>query len=206
MVVRFLLIFVFSSAGFSAAQAKRLSPVEGIVYLRDGSQVEFREEDRIRIPKKRSAITAYRGVFQYNTKKQTFDFDRVDSLVCWHARSPEHRRKFLPVPSVGWCWVYFETPYIRSIIYQKKGYALSSNGGIHLALGAYYLQKTAPGMPLCSLGRVKYYHRGLKFRQRIARYIQDDPDSSREVEQSIGFRDATLFLIKRYVPADKHDH
>lgn len=205
MGARFLLIVVFLSAGFSAAQAKRLSSLEGIVYLSDGTQVEYRGDDRILIPKKRGAITAYRDIYRRSAKKETFDFYRVDSLVCWHARSPEHRRKFLPVPSIGWSWVYFETPYIRSIIYQKKGYGLGSNGGIHLALGHYYLQKTAPGVPLCSLGRVEYYHRGLKFRQRIARYIQDDPATARSVEQSVGFRDNTLFLIQQYVPDGKHD-
>lgn len=204
--MRFFL-FLFFSAAFLGLDAAKLSPVEGIVYLKDGRQVRFEGQDRIVLPAKCAKVVAYRDIFQRGKQKETFAFDQVDSLVCWHSRAPEHRRKYMPVPSVGWCWVYFETPYIRTLIYSDKGYVQTSNGGIQTALGRYYLEKTTErNAPMCSLGKVKYYHRGKKFRQRIARYVQDrDPGLARRIEQSTGFRDATLFLLKEYRPQGNDD-
>ena len=95
-----------------------------------------------------AAVASVRGAslvegriyFRKTKAKEIFQSGEIDSVVCWHAQSPEHIRKFIPAESPGWMWVYLETPHICVCIYSEKGYGIDSNGGIQVGI-----QKTSSG-------------------------------------------------------------
>ena len=78
-------------------------------------------------------------------KPKKFQSGEIGSVVCWHAQSPEHIRKFIPAESPGWMWVYLETPHICVCIYSEKGYGIDSNGGIPGLAEAGNFQPVAHG-------------------------------------------------------------
>ena len=112
-----LVFFLAISLSMQAA-----SWVEGEVYLKDGTVVRFEQKDRIRLPKGRQALKAFRNAFYKTKQKESFAFDQIDSLVCWHPKEKGYPRKYIPVSSTGWCWVYMETPHISVWVYSKKGF------------------------------------------------------------------------------------
>ena len=127
------------------------SLVEGRIYLKNGSVIECVGDDRLQLPKRFGKLTVLRDAFRKTKAKEVFQSEEIDSVVCWHAQSPEHIRKFIPAENPGWMWVYLETPHICVCIYSEKGYGIDSNGGIQVwqrqgtfsqSRTAYYLNIT----------------------------------------------------------------
>lgn len=179
--------------------------VEGIVYLNDGTKMEIADSDRIRLPRGHRALQILRDAFRKKTH-ETIAFERIDSIVCWHAQSPGHRRKFLPASACGWAYVYLETPEIRVAIAAGKGYGIASNGGIRFyrrksllrsAETDYYVEK-----------RDGEFHRlgaldrraNDRFRRRVARLVEDDPSTAERILRSSTSRSKTVLLLQHYTP------
>ena len=134
----------------AGASVRGASLVEGRIYLKNGSVIECVGDDRLQLPKRFGKLTILRDAFRKTKAKEIFQSGEIDSVVCWHAQSPEHIRKFIPAESPGWMWVYLETPHICVCIYSEKGYGIDSNGGIQVwqrqgtfsqSRTAYYLKK-----------------------------------------------------------------
>ena len=145
---QFLLLPILLAA---VASVRGASLVEGRIYLKNGSVIECVGDDRLQLPKRFGKLTILRNAFRKTKAKEIFQSGEIDSVVCWHAQSPEHIRKFIPAESPGWMWVYLETPHICVCIYSEKGYGIDSNGGIQVwqrqgtfsqSRTAYYLKKT----------------------------------------------------------------
>lgn len=126
--MRLLILVLFGFASTVSLQAAEL--VEGVIYLKNGTRIEYTDLDRIALPKQNGTVRAYLHAFSKQKQKFTYQPSEIDSVVCWHPQAWEHPRRFYYAPSVGWCWVYFETPYIRVCVYAKKGYGIGTNGGI----------------------------------------------------------------------------
>lgn len=150
--MRLLILVLFGFASTVSLQAAEL--VEGVIYLKNGTRIEYTDLDRIALPKQNGTVRAYLHAFSKQKQKFTYQPSEIDSVVCWHPQAWEHPRRFYYAPSVGWCWVYFETPYIRVCVYAKKGYGIGTNGGIlcwqrrgtfSSSRLAYYLQKKRRG-------------------------------------------------------------
>ena len=105
-----LLALLCAATAFAAPAA---SLVEGRIYLKNGTVVECTGNDRIKLPKKSGPLKLFRDAFRRTKTKEVFRADSVDSVVCWHPKTPEYLRKFIPAADPGWMWVYLETPYIR---------------------------------------------------------------------------------------------
>lgn len=144
-----LLALLCAATAFAAPAA---SLVEGRIYLKNGTVVECTGNDRIKLPKKSGPLKLFRDAFRRTKTKEVFRADSVDSVVCWHPKTPEYLRKFIPAADPGWMWVYLETPYIRVCVWSKKGYGIDTDGGIQIwqkqrtfsqSRTAYFLQKTA---------------------------------------------------------------
>ena len=135
--------------------------------------------------------------------KEIFQSGEIDSVVCWHAQSPEHIRKFIPAESPGWMWVYLETPHICVCIYSEKGYGIDSNGGIQVwqrqgtfsqSRTAYYLKKTGE-KEFLTVGAANRNTKDV-FRERIARYVGDDPELAERIRLSSAIRSKTIQLLR----------
>ena len=142
-----LLALLCAATAFAAPAA---SLVEGRIYLKNGTVVECTGNDRIKLPKKSGPLKLFRDAFRRTKTKEVFRADSVDSVVCWHPKTPEYLRKFIPAADPGWMWVYLETPYIRVCVWSKKGYGIDTDGGIQIwqkqrtfsqSRTAYFLQK-----------------------------------------------------------------
>lgn len=191
----------------AAATAGEL--VEGVVYLRDGSTVEFSGRDRIRLPKRRGNLKAFRDAFGKKRTKQLFPFERIDSIRCRHPYAPEHVRTFLPTVPHGWMWVYFETPHLRTCIYSQKGYDIDTRGGIRLRQRTRIFSRSRTNFYLQKLGETKFFAAGRTdrnptdaFRERLARYVADDPALADRIRRSSTIRSKTLLLLQAYEPAN----
>ena len=112
-----LLALLCAATAFAAPAA---SLVEGRIYLKNGTVVECTGNDRIKLPKKSGPLKLFRDAFRRTKTKEVFRADSVDSVVCWHPKTPEYLRKFIPAADPGWMWVYLETPYIRVSRYGKN--------------------------------------------------------------------------------------
>ena len=131
--------------------------------------------------------------------------NRLRSLL--DAQSPEHIRKFIPAESPGWMWVYLETPHICVCIYSEKGYGIDSNGGIQVwqrqgtfsqSRTAYYLKKTGE-KEFLTVGAANRNTKDV-FRERIARYVGDDPELAERIRLSSAIRSKTIQLLRDYDP------
>lgn len=201
---QFLLLLVMLAATVSVRGA---SLVEGHIYLKNGSVVKCVGDDRLQLPKKSSALKVFRDAFRKTKVKEVFQSEEIDSVICWHTQSPGYIRKFIPAEIPGWMWVYLETPHICVCIYSEKGYGIDSNGGIQVwqrqgtfsqSRTAYYLKKTGE-KEFLTVGAT---NRNVKdvFRERIARYVDDDPELARRVRQSSAIRSKTILLLRDYDP------
>ena len=177
---QFLLLPILLAA---VASVRGASLVEGRIYLKNGSVIECVGDDRLQLPKRFGKLTILRDAFRKTKAKEIFQSGEIDSVVCWHAQSPEHIRKFIPAESPGWMWVYLETPHICVCIYSEKGYGIDSNGGIQVwqrqgtfsqSRTAYYLKKTGE-KEFLTVGAANRNTKDV-FRERIARYVGDDPN------------------------------
>ena len=107
----------------AVSPAAAISLVEATVYLKNGTTETYRDADRIELPCGGKPLKGLRDAFG-KRRKITYRLDEIDSVVCWHPRSPERRHKFRPSTEVGWCWVYLETPHIGVHIYARRGYTI----------------------------------------------------------------------------------
>ena len=201
---RFLLaLFLFTAP----ATLQAASLLEGRIYLKNGSVIECTGNDRLKMPKKSGRLKIFRDAFQKTKTKEVLPAGDIDSVICWHTKSPEHTRKFIFGAKPGWMWVYVETPYIKACIYSKKGYGINTNGGIQVwqrrrrfsqSRAAYFLQKYGSSEFQC-VGSA--YRRSKDvFRERIARYIDDDPTLAERIRQSNAYRDKTILMLHDYDP------
>ena len=201
---RFLLaLFLFTAP----ATLQAASLLEGRIYMKNGSVIECTGNDRLKMPKKSGRLKIFRDAFQKTKTKEVLPAGDIDSVICWHTKSPEHTRKFIFGAKPGWMWVYVETPYIKACIYSKKGYGINTNGGIQVwqrrrwfsrSRAAYFLQKHGRREFQC-VGSA--YRRSKDvFRERIARYIDDDPTLAERIRQSNAYRDKTILMLHDYDP------
>lgn len=196
-----IILLFFLCLGTWILQAGPLA--EGTVYLKDGRSIEFQGRDRLRIPCKYRNVKGVRDAFAKTKRKEVYPMSEVDSIVCWHSRTPEYRRKFIPAEGVGWCWVYFQAPHILACVYAVKGYDIASNGGIKIwqrqrlfsrSKVAYYLQKEGDAA-YYSTGRMKP---GRAFRERLCRYVADDPALCARIRASNTWCDKTVLMLQEY--------
>lgn len=121
-----LLLFLFATT----APLRAAALVEGRIYLKNGSVVECTGDDRLQLPQKSGKLKIFRDAFRKTKTKDVLPAGDIDSVICWHAKTPEHVRKLVWASDPGWMWVYVETPHIRACIYSKKGYCVDTNGGM----------------------------------------------------------------------------
>lgn len=187
--------------------AQAASLVEGRIYLKNGTVIECTDDDRIQIPKKSGSLKLFRNAFRKTKTKEVFRADAVDSVVCWHPKTPEYPRKFVPAARPGWMWVYVETPHIKVCVWSTKGYGIDTNGGIQIwqrqrtfsqSRTAYFLQKHGE----TEFEDVGGANRSSKdsFRERIARYVGDDPALAERIRQSSTSRSKTILMLQDYNP------
>lgn len=200
-----IIFLLFLCIGVWTVQAGSL--VEGVIYLKNGRSIEFKGHDRLKIPSKHRDVKGVREAFAKNRRKEIYPMEEIDSVVCWHARMPEYQRKFLPSSQIGWCWVYFETPHMIALIYSKKGYGVSTNGGIGVyqrqgifthSKVKYYIRKSGE-KEFYSPGKVKA-RTGKAFREKLCSYIADDEALCSQIRRSDTWRRKTLLLLKDYQP------
>ena len=105
------------------------------------------------------------------------------------------------------CTVYLQTPHICVCIYAEKGYGIDSNGGIQVwqrqgtfsqSRTAYYLKKTGE-KEFLTVGAANRNTKDV-FRERIARYVGDDPELAERIRLSSAIRSKTIQLLRDYDP------
>ena len=203
---RVVLLLFLGVMSVSAVEASRI--VQGRIYLKDGRVVECAEKDRLKIPKHSQDVKLLRRAFYKDKSKEVYRFEEIDSIVCWHAASPQHLRKFIPAPKEGWLWVYMETPYIGAYVYSKKGYGIDNNGGIEVLVKLRSLSRSRTTYYLRKAGDSEFYDVGSAsrnaknvFRERIAAYISDDPSLAGQILQSGSKnRSNIILMLEAYVP------
>ncbi|MFR4024816.1 MAG: hypothetical protein ACLTZY_02565 [Alistipes indistinctus] len=175
--------------------------------MKNGSVVECTGNDRLKMPQKNGKLKVFRDAFRKTKAKEILSPGDIDSVICWHAKSPEHTRKFLFAEKPGWMWVYVETPYIKACIYSKKGTASTPTAvyrsgndadGSAVRGPTYFLQKQGDR----GFRNVGSAYRRSKdtFRKRIACYIDDDPTLAERIRQSNAYRDKTILMLHDYDP------
>ena len=190
--------------GCSALRASSL--VEGRLYLKTGETIDFTNGDRIEIPRKNRPLRTLRDAFRKTKQRTTYHPDRIDSVVLWHPRNPAERHTFLPTRA-GWCRLYFATPFLRTLIYSRKGYTIFANGGTATFVRSRIFSSSAielnlqklPAGDLCSPGRLNRTTSDA-FRRRIADFIADDPVTAERIRRSNTSRDKTVQLLTGYLP------
>jgi len=203
---RIVLLSLLCVLTISITQAASL--VQGRIYLKDGRIIECAEKDRIDLPKHSQDVKLLRRAFYKDKSKEIYRFEEIDSIVCWHAASPQHLRKFIPAPNVGWLWVYMETPYIGAYVYSQKGYGIDNNGGIEVLVKLRSLSRSRTTYYLRKTGDSEFYDVGSAsrnaknvFRERIAAYISDDPELAEIILQSDSKnRSKTILMLEAYSP------
>lgn len=137
-----LLIFLCLS---SISTTIASSFVIGRIYMKNGSVIECSEKDRIKLPKRSGKTVFLRNAYRKEEVRERFRINQIDSIIAWHPATPEHIRKFVPSESLGWLWIYFETPRISIGVYSAKGYGIDTNGGIQVLqrIGLISHSKTA---------------------------------------------------------------
>lgn len=200
-------IFSLLFSIFATLTLQGASLVEGRVYMKDGRVVECTGGDRLRLPRKTGKLKIFRDAFRKTKTKESLSTADIDSVVCWHSRSPEYIRKLVFGQEPGWMWVYVETPYIEACVYSRKGYGIDTDGGMLVwqrqrlfsrSRVAYFLRKRGESR-YCNVGST--YRRSKDvFRERIARYIDDDPGLAERIRKSDAYRDKTILMLHDYNP------
>ena len=201
-----LLLFLFATT----APLRAAALVEGRIYLKNGSVVECTGDDRLQLPQKSGKLKIFRDAFRKTKTKELIPAVDIDSVTCWHPKSPEHLRKLVFEQDPGWMWVYVETPHIKACIYSKKGYSIDTNGGMLVLQRHGWFSRSRVDYFLQKCGESEYqdigstYRRSKdSFRERIARYIDDDPELAMRIRQSNTYRDKTILMLQDYDPT-KH--
>lgn len=190
------------------ATSQAASLVQGRIYLKDGSIIECAEKDRLKIPKYSQNVKLLRRAYYKDKSKEIYAFEAIDSIVCWHPSAPEHPRKFIPVPKIGWLWVHLETPHICAGVYSSKGYGIDTNGGIEVWMKQRYLSRSKTAYYLRKTGDSEFHDMGSAsrnaknvFRERIAEYISDDPVLADQIlESNTSNRSKTILMLQKYNP------
>lgn len=108
LAIKTLLLIILCLSTLSMTNAS--SFVVGRIYMKNGSVIECTEKDRIKLPKRSGDAVFLRNAYRKNEVKERFKADQIDSIIAWNPATPEHIRKFVPSESLGWLWIYFETP------------------------------------------------------------------------------------------------
>ena len=166
---QFLLLPILLAA---VASVRGASLVEGRIYLKNGSVIECVGDDRLQLPKRFGKLTILRDAFRKTKAKEIFQSGEIDSVVCWHAQSPEHIRKFIQV-------------------WQRQGTFSQSRT-------AYYLKKTGE-KEFLTVGAANRNTKDV-FQERIARYVGDDPELAERIRLSSAIRSKTIQLLRDYDP------
>ena len=91
----------------------------GRIYLKNSSRhrmsgttgCSYRKDSKLTPPR----------CFRKTKAKEIFQSGEIDSVVCWHAQSPEHIRQVHSAESPGWMWVYLEnTAHLRMHLFGKR--------------------------------------------------------------------------------------
>lgn len=179
--------------------------VIGRIYMKNGSVIECSEKDRIKLPKRSGKTVFLRNAYRKDEVRERFRADQIDSIIAWHPATPEHIRKFVPSESLGWLWIYFETPRISIGVYSAKGYGIDTNGGIQVLqrIGLIFHSKTA--YCLKKTGKTDFTPVGKvggkannKFREKVAAYVSDDPAMADIILNSRTQRDKTMLMLVDY--------
>lgn len=197
-----LLIFLFLS---TVSVANAASFVTGRIYLKNGSVIECSVNDRIKLPKRSGKTVLLRNAYRKEEVRESFKVDQVDSIIAWHPATQEHVRKFVPSESLGWLWIYFETPQISVGVYSAKGYGIATNGGIRILQKRRLLFHSKTAFCLKKKGEDDFVQVGKvsdkannKFRKEVAEYVSDDPDMADAILNSKTRRDKTLLMLWNY--------
>lgn len=205
-ILRNVTLTLLCTLAVSAAYA--VPTVRGRIYLKNGRVIECGEKDRIRLPKHAQDVKLLRRAFYKDKSKEIYRYEEIDSIVCWHAKAPEHPQKFIPAPGVGWLWVYFETPHICVGVFAQKGYGVDSNGGIEVLVKYRSLSRSRTAYYLRKAGEEEFYDAGSasrqgknRFRESVAAYVADDPALAAEI---LGLRtddrSRTILMLEAYNP------
>lgn len=204
---RRLLSILFCSLLFSSGTAASL--VEGRICLKNGTVIECKDNDRLQIPKKSSDLKIFRDAFLKTKRKERVPAEEIDTVLCWHVKAPQHVHRFIFVPRPGWMRIYFETPHIKACIYSKKGYDIGVNGGVASWQRNGFFSRSRVAFFLQKQGMTTYedvggaYRRSKDiFRERIARYIDDDPALAEHIRRSNNYRDKTVLMLRDYTPTE----
>ncbi len=207
-VKKLILLTLLCVTTIYAAPAASL--IEGRIYLKNGSIIECTGNDRLQLPKKSGKLKIFRDAFQKTKTKELISAVDIDSVICWHTKSPEHLRKLVFEQDPGWMWVYVETPHITACIYSKKGYSIDTNGGMLVLQRHGWFSRSRVGCFLQKCGESGFQNIGSayrrskdSFRERIACYIDDDPELAGRIRQSNTYRDKTILMLQEYDPT-KH--
>ena len=201
-----LLLFLFATT----APLRAAALVEGRIYLKNGSVVECTGDDRLQLPQKSGKLKIFRDAFRKTKTKDVLPAGDIDSVICWHAKTPEHVRKLVWASDPGWMWVYLETPYIRVCVWSKKGYGIDTDGGIQIrqkqrtfsqSRTAYFLQKHG-GDGFRDVGGANRNSKDA-FRERVARYVDDDPVLAERIRHSNASRSKTVLMLQDYNPTKR---
>lgn len=200
------LMFLFLSS-ISAVNAS--SFVLGRIYMKSGAVIECAETDRIRLPKRSGDAVFLRNAYRKNEVRERFKADQIDSIIARHPATPKHVHRFVPSESLGWLWIYFETPQISVGVYSAKGYGIGANGGIWIlqrqrllfhSKTAFCLKKTGED-DFVAVGKASGKANN-RFREKVATYVSDDPKMADAILHSKTRRDKTLLMLENYKPDD----
>lgn len=190
-----------------AALSGAAAPIEGVVYLKGGGSVAFEGRDRMKVPRKKQDVKGWRDAYGRDKQKERFAVEEVDSVVCWHARSPERRQKFVPAEGIGWSWVYFETPHILALMYAGKGYGIAVDGGIRVWQRRGVFHRSRVGYYLRKRGEAAFWYAGKekprtgrKFLNRLCEYVREDAALCRRIREADTWRYKTIRLLEEYCP------
>ena len=78
--MRLLILVLFGFASTVSLQAAEL--VEGVIYLKNGTRIEYTDLDRIALPKQNGTVRAYLHAFSKQKQKFTYQPSEIDSVVC----------------------------------------------------------------------------------------------------------------------------
>ena len=187
----------------SIVQASSL--VCGRIYLKGGTIIECSKEDRLKLPRRSRSTIFMQNAYSKDEVRKTFKITQIDSIIAWHPATPEHLRKFIPSKRFGWLWIYFETPQICVGVYSTKGYGIDTNGGIQIMQRkgfifrskATYCLKKMEAEDFESVGKINGKANG-KFRNKVAEYVNDDPNLAETILYSKTKRDKTILILQSY--------
>jgi hypothetical protein len=113
-----LLAFVLLS--FATVEAK--TPVEGIVYLKNGQTMKCMENSKFFIPQLMGDLTVYKDYGTSQQQEEKVAASDIDSLICWSEKDSNVEYKFRFIPKSGWYWEYMSFAHINVLVYCYAGY------------------------------------------------------------------------------------